>query len=1107
MNDLVQRCSIIARSGLFDAAYYVKRYSDVGGGCHDPIRHYALYGSKERRQPNPLFDPDIYLENCSLSGESPECPLLHFIDTALTLQIRPHRYFDPRFYIENNPEILNNKVNPLFHFLWRGGFERRKPCREFDPDEYLRWCPEADQPYINPILHAIEYRQVEFGIPELAARTFVEREWLGKLHFRIERMIFDESLAIEGWIFHEKRKTTNIVVSIENDLGHIRKPTKDGRKRGDVYNVYTRENAKRSGFGAGDIELSANAPNRIAVHAELEGFGELSIDVARLIPSGKGWRIEREIEECPTGIEYRSDPSAFANSSNQSINRGKSFAETLAMVGPTRSVMPNLPDPVTLLVSVYGGSEYLAPFFNSLLANTHSAYSLVVVDDGNRDPAIAAYLRALAAAHDNITLLRIEPNGGYCAAMCAAIEYAPADQHVVVLNTDIVLPPNWLERLVWPIIRDPTIASTTPFTNAGTICSFPAADVDNPLFLGLAPEMIDAALAQVSPSADKVVLPTGVGFCMAHNRAVIDRLGWYDLEAFGRGYGEENDWCLRARKAGFRNVLVPNIFVYHKHGGSFASEEKSALLKKNLAVIRDRYPHYFEEVENFFRADPTKPLRTLIAFMLAARHGGGRCILMFDHALGGGSNLFRERLADSLIREGHCLVLVTWNGKDFSFKVSLICAGGTHTFKKSSLSDIVMLSRYVHFDEVVINHLVEVPNITEALTAIISLASRPRTTSRIYIHDYFFVCPSINLLNDEDRFCGLPDAAECSRCARNNPHFMIDSATMRGFSIGAWRSAMARLMAAVETVICFSREGARRLQGIYPCVVSKLVVLPHYVAHGVDAAGYAVPPQQGLRIGVIGGIHEPKGAATVLDLARAISVRGDPEITLTVIGSLSTAYDSKTLTVTGPYAAGDLRGELERHRINLVLIPSIWPETFCYVAEEAMCLGLPLAVFDIGAPAERVRLYERGTVLPQCSGDTLLKALLQFASSLGDVPPEAALADPGGVRVVRLAATTSAGPVPPGKLARPQAEGETIPTAPADGASPIVGLEDPEPAIVGFDEPRAMPHERQIPVAGLGEADTPAAALNPCEPPDSTQPAASAYPYLRVRVSRARPTA
>ncbi|HTT79412.1 MAG TPA: glycosyltransferase [Stellaceae bacterium] len=712
---------------------------------------------------------------------------------------------------------------------------------------------------------------------------------------------------------------------------------------------------------------------------ELEQGASLTVELCELKTVDGSWIVERLAPECPEEIECSEYTPEAARWGDQSFSRSKSLGNILSLVSTAEPASLRLPEPVTLLASVYRGSTYLRPFFTSLLTNTSSPHSVVVIDNGNDDPKIIAYLRALAAAHDNITLVRVEHNRGYVGAMCLAIEYAPPDRHVVVLNTDTVLPPNWLERLVGPIFEDPTIASTTPFTNAGTSASFPFLGVDNPLYLGLPVETIDAALARVDGKECRIDLPSGVGFCMAHNRAAIDRIGWYDREAFGKGYGEENDWCLRAARAGFRNVLVPNLFVYHKHGGIY-QDEKLALLQKSLSVVQERYPEYEAEVAAFFRADPIGPIRDLVAFMLAARNTRGRAILLFDHELTGGSHVFSSKLVDDLTADGHAIIRASWSDRDPSVRVTVLAGGVQRVFRRSSLDDALALARLVELDEVIVNQLAELPEVESGLSKIVEFVETRGAAVTVYLHDYFIVCPSLNLLNSEDRYCGLPDIEVCDRCAVGNPHFRLDPAAQKQFSMRRWRELFGRLAALTRTFVCFSREGATRLAQVYAIAPERIKVIPHFADHFAAPAGFAVADEPGVRIAVVGAVHEAKGARIVESLAAAIEARGDPAISLVVIGTIDRAEKLHGATVTGRYLSEQLAAEITRQRVNLVLVPSIWPETFCYVAEEAMCLGLPLAVFDIGAPAERVRLYAKGKVLPLCSGEQLLDELLCFAA-------------------------------------------------------------------------------------------------------------------------------
>ena len=156
--------------------------------------------------------------------------------------------------------------------------------------------------------------------------------------------------------------------------------------------------------------------------------------------------------------------------------------------------------------------------------------------------------------------------------------------NVVLLNTDTEVPPAWLSRLLRPLLEDKNIASVTPFTNSGEICSFPNFCENNDLISGLTVAQVDEIFARYG-DLETSDMPTGVGFCMLLSRECINQVGTFDT-IFGKGYGEENDWCRRTAAKGYKNVHVKNLFVWHKHGASFAERQdksKQQRLQENLA--------------------------------------------------------------------------------------------------------------------------------------------------------------------------------------------------------------------------------------------------------------------------------------------------------------------------------------------------------------------------------------------------------------------------------------------------------------------------------------------------------------------------------------------
>jgi GT2 family glycosyltransferase len=269
--------------------------------------------------------------------------------------------------------------------------------------------------------------------------------------------------------------------------------------------------------------------------------------------------------------------------------------------------------PVDVVVPVYNASDDVRRCVDAVLARTPGLTRLVLIDDGSTDPGVAAVFGELAARGDaRIELLRNAQNEGFTATANRGMRESRAD--VVLLNSDTIVTTGWLDSLVACAAADARIATVTPFSNNAEICSFPRFCEDNPWTSAGDAERIARALR------DRAVptypdLPTGVGFCMLVRRAAIDALGMFDM-AFGAGYGEENDFCLRAAHAGWRNVLADDAFVVHTGGRSFAGR-KAELGARNLALIARRHPHYEAMVRDYVAADPLRAIRDTAISRLA----------------------------------------------------------------------------------------------------------------------------------------------------------------------------------------------------------------------------------------------------------------------------------------------------------------------------------------------------------------------------------------------------------------------------------------------------------------------------------------------------------
>jgi O-antigen biosynthesis protein len=291
----------------------------------------------------------------------------------------------------------------------------------------------------------------------------------------------------------------------------------------------------------------------------------------------------------------------------------------LDLLQPHPAVVAPLADRADVIVPVHNGVNHLRRLLASLFDHTDPRHRILLADDGSSDPEVTQIL-AWASRRPNVRVLHSETNRGFIATVNAAMDATLG--HAAILNTDTEVPAGWLERLLQPIATGARIASTTPFSNAAAIYSFPTPDLDHELPDALHVAEIDAAFARLrADDGPLLTAPTAIGFCMGINRAAWRDCGTLDEATFGRGYCEETDWCLRAVAAGWRSVLVPNLFVYHAHGGTFDGGERKALLEANIAALHRRWPAYYRKLATFRRGDPWADLRA--AALLALAHGRG----------------------------------------------------------------------------------------------------------------------------------------------------------------------------------------------------------------------------------------------------------------------------------------------------------------------------------------------------------------------------------------------------------------------------------------------------------------------------------------------------
>ncbi len=244
------------------------------------------------------------------------------------------------------------------------------------------------------------------------------------------------------------------------------------------------------------------------------------------------------------------------------------------------------------------------------VADHTASGTVLIADDASTDAGIPAFAQRLAeeALHLDLAYVRQPVNAGFVRNMNNAFAACrPGD--VVILNSDVVVPAGWLDRLRAAAYSDALVATASTLTNHGTLLSVPerngpsSAPPDG-LSLAQAAEAVAAAAPGVYPR-----IPTGIGHCLYVRRSALDLVGDFD-ERFSPGYGEEVDFSQRCLQRGLVHVVADDLFVYHRGGGSFGPSPRQEAHER---ILSERYPYYHAAVREAASSERIPLARALAA--------------------------------------------------------------------------------------------------------------------------------------------------------------------------------------------------------------------------------------------------------------------------------------------------------------------------------------------------------------------------------------------------------------------------------------------------------------------------------------------------------------
>lgn len=730
---------------------------------------------------------------------------------------------------------------------------------------------------------------------------------------------------------------------------------------------------------------------------DLEGtINDLENKIHKLL-SSSSWRMTKPVRKLSKSIRkrtrkiksvFRKNNAQYYILSQEKENRScdiSTLHETYRIL-ENKSLLP-LKNTTDIILSTDHYHDDLPITVNSIVRNTSSPFTLHIIDDGSSDEQILGFIGQFQKDNPScpITFTRNPKPAGLARNLNRTIDLM--SNHIVLVYPGIEVPSGWLERLMAPIMAFEDVATATPFTNADTFCSFRefAGAPSLPEQQGL--EDTDKCFGKIAPLDKYPGIPAGAGFCMAINRNIIDRIGMFDAQTFSREPGAEIDWSFNAFKNGYRNVLVPNLFIQnHSREEYFPGHEKQGPLSRHVQKIVRKYPGYLKVIKEYAENDPSREVRQLLLLLLlASGNSAAKKVLFLDHDLGGGANLFRKKYIKEALQSGEKIFLLLYNYARKQYDLIFYYNSHQLSFHTKNLEHIkLFLHTCTELDSIILSETVSFPNISALLEMILDLKKAHHTTLTTLIHDFFCVCPNFNLLNSDMIFCDVPDdILKCQVCLpQNDGDFRI---FYRNPDIVFWRKKWSRVLNESSNIVCFSNSSKDILLKAYPALpADKIHVKPHKVDHLPEMAPAiqrrGSDKKDSVTIGILGNINVPKGARIVEKMVEMIEAE-ERNTKIVIIGRFHSPLKSRLLLVTGKYQHDELPQLIHKHQIDIFFTPSICPETFSFTTEEIIQMSLPLAVFNIGAPAERARHYPKGVIISKIDPETALDDITSFVQN------------------------------------------------------------------------------------------------------------------------------
>lgn len=642
------------------------------------------------------------------------------------------------------------------------------------------------------------------------------------------------------------------------------------------------------------------------------------------------------------------------------------------------------PSEVAVIVPIYNAADDLEVCIDRLRRYSPSNLDVILIDDCSPDPRISEILNR-AMSCKNFTVLRNEKNMGFTKTVNRGLQEI-GRKHAILLNSDARVTPGWTQGMLRAASSRPRVATVTAMSDRAGAFSAPKLGNDNVLPAGV-DEITYARAFRRRSLGFYPVVPTGNGFCMFVNRSCIDEVGGLDAEAFPRGYGEENDFCMRAGRVGWTHLIDDCTYVFHDRSKSFG-DSKADLLAAGRQVLDSRYPEYKTAIRVFSTSPEIAMARFRARQALSDCSGvtaGLPAILFVVATQTGGTPQTNMDLMQELTEEMspwllHCdsnrVTLSRLNGSSMQEVRTHVLSEPVDPLSHRSGEYDAVVGEWL---EIVRPAIVHIRHLAWHSLSLPSLAKSRGSSVVFSFHDFYTLCPSVKLLDENGNFCAGKCTASEGECSIEL--WSADRLPKIKHSwVHVWRKRFSEVLRDCDAYVTTSESARERIVQSLELDANKFFVIPHGRSF-MHMDQLRQHPQHGepIRILVPGNISSAKGREVMTALLEHDKAG---LLEFHILGKASNPDELKKykrLVVHGQYARDDFVRRVAAIGPHLGAVFSIWDETYCHTLTELWSAGVPALVFDFPTVAGRVRASGAGWVLPHADINELYNRIIDLS--------------------------------------------------------------------------------------------------------------------------------